>query len=98
MLHNVVTKCVNELIEFPEAKSLIDLIDYQADSVVSKTLIDKPAGTLTLLAFDKGQGLSEHTAPYDTVVYVIDGESEIRSNSKNGWIKQGFLSLRLRTE
>jgi hypothetical protein len=49
--------------EFNEAKALINLIDYQNGSVVSKTIVDKPAGTVTLFAFDKGQGLSEHTAP-----------------------------------
>ena len=52
---------------------LAELIDYADDSVVSKTIIDKPVGTLTLFAFDAGQGLSEHTAPYDAVVQVLDG-------------------------
>ncbi len=54
-----------------------DLIDYQEGSVVSRTIIDKGTGTLTLFAFDKGQGLSEHTAPFDALVYIIDGESEV---------------------
>lgn len=52
-------------------------VDYARDAVVSKTLIDKPVGTLTLFAFDAGQGLSEHTAPYDAVVQVLDGEAEL---------------------
>ena len=65
------------MVEFAEAKALVDLIDYQTGSVVSKTIVDKPAGTLTLFAFDKGQGLSEHTAPFDAVVYIVDGEAEI---------------------
>jgi len=53
------------------------LIEYSTDSVVSKTLIDTKAGTITLFSFDMGQGLSEHTAPYDAVVQIVDGEAEI---------------------
>jgi quercetin dioxygenase-like cupin family protein len=79
--------------EFTEAQSLIDLIDYQADSVVSKTLVDKPTGTLTLFAFDKGQGLSEHTAPYDAVVYVFDGEAEVTISGKITIAKQGEMVI-----
>jgi quercetin dioxygenase-like cupin family protein len=57
-----------------ETKSLVE---YSADSIVSKTLIDTKAGTITLFAFDAGQGLSEHAAPYDAVVQIIDGDAEI---------------------
>lgn len=53
------------------------LLDYQADAVVSKTLIARPTGTVTLFAFDKGQGLSEHSAPFDALVSILDGEAEI---------------------
>ncbi|MBI2440827.1 MAG: cupin domain-containing protein [Lentisphaerae bacterium] len=56
---------------------LRDFVDYSAGAVVSKTLIDKKVGTLTIFAFDAGQGLSEHTAPYDAVVQVLDGEAEL---------------------
>ncbi len=59
------------------AIGLKDFVEYAAGSVVSKTLIDKQVGTLTLFAFDAGQGLSEHTAPYDAVVQVLDGEAEL---------------------
>ncbi|MFH1477164.1 MAG: cupin domain-containing protein [Verrucomicrobiota bacterium] len=59
------------------AIGLNDLADYAAGSVVSRTLIDKQVGTLTLFAFDAGQGLSEHTAPYDAVVQILDGEAEL---------------------
>jgi quercetin dioxygenase-like cupin family protein len=52
-------------------------IDYADGSVVSKTLIKKEIGNVTLFAFDVGQGLSEHTAPFDAVVYILDGEAEI---------------------
>jgi quercetin dioxygenase-like cupin family protein len=60
-----------------EVLTLSELINYQDGSVVSRTLVDRGIGTITLFAFDKGQGLSEHTAPFDAVVQVIDGESEI---------------------
>lgn len=60
-----------------EATKLLDLIDYQDDSVVSRTLIDKESGTVTLFAFDEGQGLSEHKAPFDALVLILDGEAEI---------------------
>jgi len=52
-------------------------IDYSPGSIVSKALIDKKAGTVTLFAFDRGQGLSEHSAPYDVLVQIIEGEAEI---------------------
>jgi quercetin dioxygenase-like cupin family protein len=58
-------------------KTLETLIDYQKSSVVSRTLIDRKTGTITLFAFDKGQGLSEHTAPFDAFVYIVDGEADI---------------------
>jgi len=60
-----------------KAMKLIDLVQYQEGSVVSRTIIDKKVGTLTLFAFGEGQGLSEHTAPFDALVYIIDGEAEI---------------------
>lgn len=54
-----------------------DLVTYQEGSIVSKEIIKKPTGTVTLFAFDKDQGLSEHTAPFDALVCVLDGEVEI---------------------
>jgi quercetin dioxygenase-like cupin family protein len=57
--------------------TLVDLVHYQPGAVVSRTLIDKKIGTLTLFAFDDGQGLSEHTAPYDACVQIIDGAADI---------------------
>ncbi len=56
---------------------LEDLVDYREGSVVSRTVMDSPAGTVTLFAFDGGQRLSEHTAPYDAMVIVLDGSAEI---------------------
>jgi quercetin dioxygenase-like cupin family protein len=54
-----------------------DLIQYQTGAVVSRTLVNKPGGTVTAFAFDQGEGLSEHTAPYDALVLMIEGEAEI---------------------
>ncbi len=58
-------------------KSLVSLVAYQEGAVVSKTLIGKATGTVTLFAFDKGQGLSEHTAPFDALVCVLEGKAEV---------------------
>jgi quercetin dioxygenase-like cupin family protein len=60
-----------------EAVQLSGMVEYQEGSVVSRTLIDKPSGTLTLFAFDKGQGLSEHQAPFDAFVQIVDGNASI---------------------
>ena len=60
----------------------VDLVGYQKGSVVSRTIIDKDTGTLTLFAFDEGQGLSEHTAPFDALVHVINGEAEVTISGK----------------
>lgn len=65
------------------------LIVYQKDSVVSKTIIGKKTGTVTLFAFDKGQGLSEHTAPFDAMVYLVDGEAEVTVSAKEIILKKG---------
>ena len=76
-----------------QGATLADLIDYQAGSVVSRTVIDKTAGTITLFAFDEGEGLSEHTAPYDALVYVFDGEAEVVISGKPIRIKQGEVII-----
>ncbi|OFV67604.1 MAG: cupin [Candidatus Syntrophoarchaeum caldarius] len=59
------------------AIKLSEFIDYSPGSIVSKAIVDKKAGTITLFAFDRGQGLSEHSAPFDAVVQVIEGEAEV---------------------
>ncbi len=66
------------MIETATPTELAELVGYQKDAVVSKTIIEKKTGTVTLFAFDQGQGLSEHTAPFDAMVQVLDGEVEIR--------------------
>jgi quercetin dioxygenase-like cupin family protein len=75
------------------ATKLVDLVDYQEGSVVSRTIIDKKTGTLTLFAFGEGQGLSEHTAPFDALVYIIDGESEITISGKTLHLKAGEMVI-----
>lgn len=60
-----------------EKLNLANLAGYQEGAVVSRTVVDKPVGTITAFAFDAGEGLSEHTAPYDAIVQVLDGEAEI---------------------
>jgi quercetin dioxygenase-like cupin family protein len=73
--------------------NLAELIDYQEGSVVSKTIIDKKAGTVTLFAFDKGQGLSEHTAPFDAFVYIVDGEAAITISGEKNTVKKGEMII-----
>lgn len=75
------------------ALRLIDLIDYQEGAVVSRTLVDKKAGTVTLFAFDEGQGLSEHTAPFDALVHILDGEAEIVISGKSLNVKEGEMVI-----
>ena len=58
-------------------QTLAELVEYSDDSIVSKTILDKPAGTVTLFAFDKGQKLSEHTVPYDALVQILDGQARL---------------------
>jgi quercetin dioxygenase-like cupin family protein len=76
-----------------QATKLIGLIDYQEGSVVSRTIIDKRAGTVTLFAFDEGEGLSEHTAPYDALVYILDGEADIAISGKPVRLKKGEMTI-----
>ncbi len=71
--------------------NLGSMLDYQEKSVVSRTLMNKDVGTVTLFSFDKGEGLSEHTAPFDALVYVFDGEAEIFISSEKFVLKEGQL-------
>jgi len=73
--------------------SLADMVDYQKDAVVSKTIIEKTAGTVTVFAFDMGQGLSEHTAPFDALVQILDGEVEIRISGEPFHLKTGEIVI-----
>ncbi len=75
----------------PQPRPLVDLIAYQTGSVVSHEIISRPTGTVTLFAFDEGQGLSEHTAPFDAMVSVLDGEVEITISGKKHLLKTGHM-------
>jgi quercetin dioxygenase-like cupin family protein len=76
-----------------KAQKLAELIAYSQDAVVSKTILDKPAGTITLFAFDKGQKLSEHTAPYDAVVQVLDGQALLTIGGKDVQVSAGQVII-----
>jgi len=69
------------------------LIEYQAGSIVSREIIRREAGTVTLFAFDNGQGLSEHTAPFDALVQILDGEAEITISGKPHIAKEGDMLI-----
>ena len=66
-----------------------NLVGYDKGSVVSRTIIDKKTGTVTIFSFDKGQGISEHTAPFDAMVEILDGEAEITISGKPHTVKAG---------
>ena len=72
---------------------LSDLVDYQEGAVVSREIVRKGTGTVTLFAFDQGQGLSEHTAPFDALVYLLDGEAEITISGKPLRLREGELTV-----
>ncbi|MBL7047314.1 MAG: cupin domain-containing protein [Candidatus Marinimicrobia bacterium] len=81
-----------------QTQNIEQLIDYQDDSVVSKTLIKKDTGTVTLFAFDKGQGLSEHTAPFDALVQILDGETDITISATPHRVKSGEIIIMPKNE
>jgi len=76
-----------------QAVKVNDLLKHQEGSVVSRTLIDKKTGTVTMFAFDEGQGLSEHTAPFDALVYLVEGEAEITISGKLLCVKEGEMVI-----
>ncbi len=69
------------------------LVEYQTGSVVSRAVIQKKTGTVTLFAFDEGQGLSEHTAPFDALVCLLDGQAEIIISGKPHAMKKGEMII-----
>jgi quercetin dioxygenase-like cupin family protein len=74
---------------YSQVRSMAGLVDYQPGAVVSRQVIAKPTGTVTLFAFDKGEGLSEHTAPFDALVQVLEGEAEITISKRPLHVKAG---------
>jgi quercetin dioxygenase-like cupin family protein len=76
-----------------KAISMAGLVEVQADAVVSRTVISKKAGTVTLFAFDKGQGLSTHSAPYDAMVWILAGAVRITIDEKTLRAKAGDMVI-----
>jgi quercetin dioxygenase-like cupin family protein len=70
-----------------------ELIEYQEGAVVSREIIRKGTGTITIFAFDKGEGLSEHTAPFDAMVQVIDGKAEITISGNKNILEKGDMII-----
>ena len=76
-----------------KSQKLASLVEYAADSIVSKTILDKPVGTITLFAFDMGQKLSEHTAAYDAVVQVLDGLARLTIGGHSVKVSAGDIII-----
>jgi quercetin dioxygenase-like cupin family protein len=74
-------------------QALAELVEYSDDSIVSKTILDKPAGAVTLFAFDKGQKLSEHTAPYDALVQILDGHARLTIGGEDMEVLTGQIVI-----
>jgi quercetin dioxygenase-like cupin family protein len=74
-------------------KNLGELVAYQDGSVVSRTIMDKDTGTVTVFSFDEGEGLSEHSAPFDALVYILDGEAEITISGEAHRVKEGEMLI-----
>ena len=84
-------KLAQELVAQPAR--LVESIAYQKDSIVSKTIIDMKTGTVTLFAFDQGQGLSEHTTAFDALVHILDGEAKVTISGKHVIVKEGDVII-----
>ena len=76
-----------------QVKNLSDLVRYQENAVVSSEIIKKDTGIITVFAFDKGQGLSEHTAPFDALVNIIDGQAEVTISGQMFTVKEGEMII-----
>jgi len=72
-----------------EVTNLLDLLQYQDSSIVSRVLLKNKGGTATLFAFDAGEGLSEHTAPFDALVVVTDGDAEVDIAGESFRVRRG---------
>jgi quercetin dioxygenase-like cupin family protein len=82
-----------ELFKKSEIYELKELVKYQEGTIVSKTLINKENGTITIFAFDQGQSLSEHIAPFDALVHIIEGKAEIKIMGKKFNLKKGEIII-----
>ena len=79
--------------ELTQVMKLKDLIAFQSGAVVSKTLVSEEGGTVTAFAFDEGQGLSEHTAPYAALVIVIEGQVDIKISGESFHLSEGEMII-----
>lgn len=79
------------MVETTNKEMLIETIGYQNGSIVSKQILKKPNGNITLFAFDKDESLTEHTSPYEAVVYMVDGEMEIKIGGNPYNVKGGEI-------
>ena len=86
-------KKASSQLKHSSAEAVHGLVDYAPDAVVSRTLLANGAGTITLFAFDEGQGLSEHTAPFDAFVQIIDGEGVFKIGKKKVVAKKDDLLI-----
>ncbi len=77
----------------PQVMPVVDMIDYQDGSIVSRTIVKQPTGNVTLFAFDRGQELSEHTSPYDAMVQVVDGEAQVTIAGEPFRLRAGELII-----
>ena len=84
---------IQDVVKPAEVKSLVDMLQYQDGSIVSRVLLKDKGGTVTLFAFDAGEGLSEHTAPFEALVVVTDGEADIEISGESYKVKQGETIL-----
>ncbi|MBW8039748.1 MAG: cupin domain-containing protein [Planctomycetes bacterium] len=76
-----------------KGQRLAELVEYSDNSIVSKTILDKPAGTITLFSFDRGQKLSEHTSPFDAVVQIIDGAARLTIGGESVNVSTGRIII-----
>jgi len=76
-----------------QALNLKNLVEYQDGSIVSKEILKKDTGTVTLFAFDRGQGLSEHTAPFDAMVCILDGTAEVIISGQSRQVREGEMII-----
>ena len=83
---------------FAKALNLSEMLDYQDGSVVSRTLIDTEVGSVTLFSFDKDQGLSEHSAPFDALVYLVEGKADIIISKKSNILTTGQMIIMPKNE
>ena len=87
------TENSKQTIDITKVLKIKSLAEYQDHSIVSREIIQKPSGTITVFAFDKGEGLSEHVAPFDATVYLLEGEAEIRIEGNPYSVKQGEMII-----